>query len=79
MKKCEPPNLAEAVKAVDMNQMEQARYVESVGAVAIATDIRKAISLIDASKTIRTIGNIDDANEMLYQARSLLLRLIGIE
>lgn len=77
--KLEPPNIDEAVKAIEASIMEKARYVKSVGSWAIAADISKAISLLDISRTARSTGNPTAADAYADRARLLLLGLLGIK
>lgn len=78
-RKCPPITKADidrSVEEVQASLMEKARFVESVGAIAIAADVSKAISLIDISFTARAAGDGGSADNALSHARALLFALI---
>ena len=77
--KCEPPDLDAAVCFIEASNMEKARAVEANGALCVAVDISRAVSLIDISKTAREFSGDEAGDAYLNQARLLLLSLIGIE
>ena len=56
------------------DEMDHARYVD----LTLAVDITKAVSLIDTSRTARSVGDEGSAESALDQARRLLLALVGI-
>ena len=62
----------------DATYVERACHVNATGALAVAIDITKAISLIDVSNTARRAGDEGSATAALDRARHLLLALIGI-
>lgn len=66
------------IKSIEASMMDRARYVTETGSLAVATDITKAVSLIDVSRTARAAGDLGTAEHSLDRARALLLALIGI-
>lgn len=66
------------MSSIDSTLMDRARYVTETGSLAVATDITKAVSLIDVSRTARAAGDLGTAEHSLDRARALLLALIGI-
>lgn len=66
-------------KEVIETNMGYARAVEANGALCVAIDISRAVSLIDTSKTARTASGDEMGDAYLDKARDLLLSLIGVK
>ena len=71
-------DLDRSTKEVQASVMEKAQHLDKVGSLAIATNLTKAVALIDISKTARANTGNAAGDAYLEQARELMLGLLNI-